>query len=61
MDDTFTALPKDLVDPFLDQRNGIELSINFTVEKENTDGWCSWMCSYAGKMIAQGVLLSTAS
>ena len=34
MDDTFTALPKDLVDPFLDQLNGIELSINFTVEKE---------------------------
>ena len=34
MDDTFTALPKDLVDPILDHLNGIELSITFTVERE---------------------------
>ena len=31
IDDTFTALPKDLVDPFLDHLNSTEPSINFTV------------------------------
>jgi len=59
VDGTFMALPKELVDHFLNHLNRIEPSINFTVEKEK-DG-CSWMCSYAGKMMAQWVLLSTAS
>ena len=34
VDDTFTALPKTLITPFLDHLNGIEPSIKFTVEEE---------------------------
>ena len=34
VDDTFTALPKTLITPFLDLLNGIEPSIKFTVAEE---------------------------
>ena len=38
VDDTFAILSKDLVDEFLGHLNSIETAIQFTVEKESTDG-----------------------
>jgi hypothetical protein len=38
IDDTFAILSKDLVDEFLGHLNSIETAIQFTVEKESTDG-----------------------
>ena len=35
MDDTCTALPHDLVDPFHEHLNSLELHIQFTVERES--------------------------
>ena len=42
VDDTFTALPKTLITPFLDHLNGIEPSIKFTVEEER-DGQLAFL------------------
>ena len=42
MDDTFTALPRDLVQQLLSQLNSIELCIQFTVEEE-TEGKLSFL------------------
>lgn len=38
VDDTFMALPKELVDHFLNHLNGIEPSINFPVERMAVPG-----------------------
>ena len=35
VDDTFTALPKDQVDWFMDHHNTVEPTIKFTMEKES--------------------------
>ena len=42
VDDTFTALPKTLIPPFLDHLNGIEPSIKFMVEEER-DGQLAFL------------------
>ena len=42
VDDTFTALPKTLITPFLEHLNGIEPSIKFTVEEER-DGQLAFL------------------
>jgi hypothetical protein len=43
VDDTFIILGKDLVDEFLGHLNSINTAVQFTVEKESTDGWLSFL------------------
>ena len=45
VDDMCTALPRDLVDPFYEHLNSIDLHIQFTVERESGGNYLSLMCS----------------